>query len=602
MATIEGLSSRSLLRNMSLVSSTSPPPFLRLRSTVGSLISQPKLLHCKNKPLHHNHWIVSASKKNAAEAATGDTSDGENIDISSKKNKKTTRRGRKKSSKEIIPVEATTKLTLEQAGENTEKVRSTEELQNMKFYMRHLDPSTIKLLESSVQLGDEGEEEEEITRPTRGPKRKATKKPDSTRYTILTHADEQEKEDSAEFENVLSQIREHGKAIVRDDDKDANDDCMWPPLVICFGPAKASFIPYARPARRIFDRKIHEAMHELYWMPDRFFRAPGSAASSVATELARLDGRVEFMGKLGIDSLGKELLYALNASGVQTRCVEFDNSAATAVSHMKLTADGRRLKSQCVQPCAEDSFLSSDVNLDILKEAKMLYFNSSALLDPNSKSTVMEVIKIMKSQGSLIFFDLNLPLLLWHSPKEAKSLLKESFAVSNFIEMTQQELDFLCGFKQHVMENEDVKFVHRSREEVKEVWHDSLEVLFVTNGTSMISYYTKERDGFVRGTEDVPIETSNCEMAASGDAVVAALMKMLVSEPDMATDPSYLHTSIKYAIRSGLIAQLLLVTNLINSDKPPNDDEDNQTETSDEDIKEEEEEESYRDRVGELVA
>ncbi|KAJ1688692.1 hypothetical protein LUZ63_012847 [Rhynchospora breviuscula] len=601
MATIEGLSSSSLLRNMSCFSSTSPAPFLRLRSIVRSPIFQPKLLHCKNKQLHHNHWIVSAYKKNAAKAETGDTCDGENVDITSKKNKKTTRRSRKKFSKEtkeeIIPVEATTEFTLEEVG-------STKELQNVKFYMQHLDPSFIKLLEPSVQLGDEGEEEEEITRPTRGSKRKATKKSDSTRYVILAH-DEQEKEDSAEFENVISQIRKHEKGIVRDDDEDANEDYMWPPLVICFGAAKASFIPYARPAHRIFDRKIHEAMHELYWMPDRFFRAPGSAASSVATELARLDGQVEFMGKLGIDPLGKELLYTLNASGVQTRCVKIDTSAATAVSHMKLTADGHCLKSQCVQSCAEDSFLSSDVKSDILKEAKMLYFNSSALLDPNSKSTVMKVIKIMKSQGSLIFFDLNLPLLLWHSPKEAKSLLKESFAVSNFIEMTQQELDFLCGIKQNVMENEDVKFAHRTREEVKEVWHDGLEVLFVTNGTSMISYYTKERDGFVRGTEDVPIRPSSCEMSASGDAVVAALMKMMVLEPDMATDPSYLHTSINYAIQSGLIAQLLLVMDLINSDNPPNDEEYNQTATTDDDIEEEEEEEeeeSYRDRVGEFVA
>ncbi|KAJ4779901.1 Fructokinase-2 [Rhynchospora pubera] len=670
MATIEGLSSRALLRSMSCFSSTSPAPFLRLRSTVWSPIFQPKLLYCKNRQLHHNHWILSAYKKNATKAETGDTSDGENVDITSKKNKKTTRRGRKKSSKEteeeIVPVEAATELTLEQVGKDTKKVGSTEELQNVPFYMRHLDLSTIKLLESSIQWEDEGgeeeeeeeeeeeitrptrgskrkatkksdstrytlirhadrikdlstikllessiqwedeggEEEEEITRPTRGSKRKATKKSDSTRYTLIRHADEQEKENCAKLENMLSEIREHMKGIVRDDNEDANKNYTWKPLVICFGAAKASFIPYARPANRIFDRKIHEAMHELYWMPDRFFRAPGSAASSVATELARLDGRVEFMGKLGIDQLGMELLYKLNVNGVRTQCVKMDDSTATAVSHMKLTADGRCLKSQCVQPCAEDSFLSSDVRLDILKEAKMLYFNSSALLDPNSKSTVMEVIKIMKSQGSLIFFDLNLPLLLWHSPKETKSLLKESFAVSNFIEMTQQELDFLCGIKQNVMENEYVKFVHRSREEVEEVWHDGLEVLFVTNGTSMISYYTKERDGFIRGTEDVPIKPSGCEMSASGDAVVAALMKMLVLGPDMATDPSYLHTSIKYAIQSGLIAQLLLVTDLITYRWPPNDDENEETVTTDEDTEDddEEQEESYQDRAGKLVA
>jgi hypothetical protein len=34
-------------------------------------------------------------------------------------------------------------------------------------------------------------------------------------------------------------------------------------------------------------------------------------------------------------------------------------------------------------------------------------------------------------------------------------------------------------------------------------------------------------------------------------------MKMLVSEPDKTTDPSYLETSIWYAIKSGMVAQTL---------------------------------------------
>lgn len=154
----------------------------------------------------------------------------------------------------------------------------------------------------------------------------------------------------------------------------------------------------------------------------------------------------------------------------------------------------------------------------------MLYFNSSALLDPKSKSTLMEVIRIMKSQGNLIFFDVNLPMPLWHSPEEAKSFLKEAFAVSNFIELTQQELDYLCGIERNVMERKrDVKFVHRSRKRLEEFWHDGLEVLFVTNGTSGVSYYTKEDDHYFVGTEDVQIEPSSCEMSASGDALVAGI-------------------------------------------------------------------------------
>lgn len=161
-------------------------------------------------------------------------------------------------------------------------------------------------------------------------------------------------------------------SILDDKDEGENEGFMWPPLVICFGPAKASFIPYARPSKRIFDQEIHKEMPDLYWSPDQFFRAPGSAASSVAIALARLDGRVDFMGKLGHDSFGKDIWSELNVYGVQTRCTKIDDSVSTAVSFMKLTSDRDGLKAKCVGSCAEDTFLNSDINLDGLKEVKII--------------------------------------------------------------------------------------------------------------------------------------------------------------------------------------------------------------------------------------
>jgi hypothetical protein len=90
----------------------------RVRLTVGSYVSKPKLLHCKNIPLHHNYWILSATKKKAGKTQLDNVSDGENIGISSENNKKPTRRGTRKSSKktteEAIPVEANTNLTVDQ--------------------------------------------------------------------------------------------------------------------------------------------------------------------------------------------------------------------------------------------------------------------------------------------------------------------------------------------------------------------------------------------------------------------------------------------------------------------------------------------------------
>lgn len=225
------------------------------------------------------------------------------------------------------------------------------------------DPE-IEPVASISQVEDDSENEEKKTRPKRGYKKKATKKPDLTRYETLTREDKQEKESLTNFEKTTVQ-----EAVMRpEDDPYFLSDISWYPLVICFGPAKASFIPYAKPAYRVFEREMHQNMPWLYWLPDTFFRAPGSDASSVAIALARLGGRVGFMGKLGLDKQGMALLNELKKNRVEIGCVKMDDSTSTAVSHMKLTAVRNSLKAKCVRPTAEDSFSNSDIDLDVLKE------------------------------------------------------------------------------------------------------------------------------------------------------------------------------------------------------------------------------------------
>ncbi|KAK6921894.1 hypothetical protein RJ641_012401 [Dillenia turbinata] len=47
-------------------------------------------------------------------------------------------------------------------------------------------------------------------------------------------------------------------------------------------------------------------------------------------------------------------------------------------------------------------------------------------------------------------------------------------------------------------------------------------------------------------------------MSASGDAMVAALIKMLMVQPHLITDKGYLEHTIKYAMDSGIMNQWAL--------------------------------------------
>ncbi|KAA8532883.1 hypothetical protein F0562_033000 [Nyssa sinensis] len=334
----------------------------------------------------------------------------------------------------------------------------------------------------------------------------------------------------------------------------------WPPLVCCFGAAQHAFVTSGRPANRLLDYELHERMKDALWTPENFVRAPGGSASNVAVALASLGGKVAFMGKLGDDDYGQSLLYYLNVNNVQTRSVCIDSKRVTAVSHMKIGKRGG-LRMTCVKACAEDSLSRSEINIDVLKEAKMFYFNTSSLLDKNTRSTALQAIKISKKLGGVIFYDLNLPLPLWQSCEETKMFIQQVWNLADIIEVTKQELEFLCGIKPSenfdTKDNDRSKFVHYKPEVFTSLWHENLKVLFVTNGTSKIHYYTKEHNGNVLGMEDAPITPFTHDMSASGDGIVAAIMRMLTVQPHLITDKGYLERTIKYAVNCGVIEQWL---------------------------------------------
>ncbi|AES97072.1 putative fructokinase [Medicago truncatula] len=361
------------------------------------------------------------------------------------------------------------------------------------------------------------------------------------------------------IENVEDEI-DDGLDLEKYDGEDISDTYGWPPLVCCFGAAQHAFVPSGRPANRLIDHELHERMKDALWSPEKFVRAPGGCAGSVAIALASLGGKVAFMGKLADDEYGQAMLYYMNANNVQTRSVSIDSKRATGVSLMKIGK--RKLKLSCVKPCAEDCLTKSEINIDVLKEAKMFYFNTHSLLDRHMRSTTLRAIKIAKHFGAVVFYDVNLPMPLWHSQEETKTFIQQVWNLADIIEVTKQELEFLCGITPSeefdTKNNARSKFVHYEPEVVAPLWHENLKVLFVTNGTSKIHYYTTELDGAVSGMEDAPITPFTRDMSASGDGIVAALMRMLTVQPDLITDKGYLQHSIQYAIDCGVIDQWIL--------------------------------------------
>ncbi|KAL6012040.1 hypothetical protein ACLOJK_002511 [Asimina triloba] len=509
--------------------------------------------------------IRAISKKNLGHSGVEDSSNGTAVPVEKapKRTKQAPRRSKKVTSRTSVKNDDPEAISAVQQEKNTETAASSEDAKKVPRRSR-------KKAAASPAVDGNGTPKKVVRKGTR-------KKMDSSG----------EQSDREEFsDNEMTSIinLKDDLQLQEGEEEDISFTDGWPPLVCCFGAAQNFFVPSGRPANRLINHDIHETRKNMLWSPLKFVRAPGGSSSSVAVALAREGGKVAFMGKLGTDAYGAALISHLNFNNVQTQPVKVDSSGLTAVSHMKISRRGG-LKLSCIRRSAEDSFLSSEIDIDVLREtistvgatvdkgsldhkAKMFYFNSSSLLDESMRSTTMHAIRVSKGFGGVIFFDLNLPIPLWQSKDETMAVVNEAWNSADFIEVTKQELEFLSGIepseKFDTKDNDKSKFIHYKPDVIKPLWHENLKVLFVTNGTSKVHYYTETHNDFVLGMEDPPITPFTCEMSVAGDAVVAGqsahvsgLMRMLTIQPHLATDIEYLAQGIEYAISCGIQHQWL---------------------------------------------
>ncbi|BBN17888.1 hypothetical protein MPTK1_7g17740 [Marchantia polymorpha subsp. ruderalis] len=354
------------------------------------------------------------------------------------------------------------------------------------------------------------------------------------------------------------------------DVEDGEEDYDWPPLVCCFGEALHEFLPSVRVSERKMDPEIYSTWKGLQWSPPEFARLPGSVPSNVAVALARLGARVAFMGKVGDDEHGHDIVLKLNTDGVQTRGVKFDKNASTGVSRLQLTTESGKVRMTCVKPSAEDSFTKNDINKDILKEAKFFQFTSISLTAEPLRSSLLSAIRLAQRNGAEIYFDVNLPLPFWDSVDLTRESIKGPWKEATIVEVTKHEIEFILGEEEYelrrqrgptyasnsVAETKNRRYhYHYDPEELAPLWHNKLKMLIVTDGTHRIHYYTPHFHGEVAGTEDVLVAPFSCDRTGSGDAVTAAIIRKLSTQPELFTDEVKLQKALRFAVCAGIIAQ-----------------------------------------------
>lgn len=256
----------------------------------------------------------------------------------------------------------------------------------------------------------------------------------------------------------------------------------------------------------------------------------------MAIAVARLGGNAAFVGKLGDDEFGHMLAGILKENGVSAAGINFDQGARTALAFVTLRADGEREFMFYRNPSADMLLRPDELNLELIKSAKVFHYGSISLIVEPCRSAHMKAMEAAKEAGALLSYDPNLRLPLWPSAEEAREQILSIWDKAEVIKVSDVELEFLTGSKKI------------DDETALSLWHDNLKLLLVTLGEHGCKYYTKDFRGSVAAFHVNTVDTTG-----AGDSFVGALLAKIVDDQSIIQDEQRLRAVLTFSNASGAI-------------------------------------------------
>lgn len=169
------------------------------------------------------------------------------------------------------------------------------------------------------------------------------------------------------------------------------------------------------------------------------FRAQaGGSAAALCAAYARLGGHSVLLTQLGDDSFGHRLKAALDQTGIDTSHIRFLSGQHTPV----FFDDGSE---HIAYHGAELSFPPEELDLSFLKDASVLHFSTTGLLDGSTRYTHLKAIRAAREAGVPLSFAPRLEPSLWPDADFLRQTFFLFLPFADFVFLTETELEFLFG-------------------------------------------------------------------------------------------------------------------------------------------------------------
>ncbi len=192
-----------------------------------------------------------------------------------------------------------------------------------------------------------------------------------------------------------------------------------------------------------------------------FFKRTAGAETNVAIGLSRLGLKVGWASRLGTDSMGRALLAAMRAEGIDCSHVITDAAQRTGFQFKGRVTDGSDPPIEYHRKGSAASQMGpADVDEAWLRSARHLHATGVfAAISDTSLQAALKTMDVMRAAGRTISFDTNLRPTLWASTETMRHWVNELASRADWVLPGIEEGLLLTGHTQP----EDVARFYRER-------------------------------------------------------------------------------------------------------------------------------------------
>jgi len=172
---------------------------------------------------------------------------------------------------------------------------------------------------------------------------------------------------------------------------------------------------------------------------------PGGAPCNVLAMLNKLGRKTAFIGKVGSDVYGRQLIETVTSAGIDTSALLVDPVVHTTLAVVHTFPNGDRDFSFYRDPGADMMLRSDELPLPMLQNCRIFHFGTLSMTHEGVREATVQAVQYAKACGALVSFDPNLRPPLWNSLADARTQIGWGLRHSDIVKIADNELEFLTG-------------------------------------------------------------------------------------------------------------------------------------------------------------